>query len=335
MADVAGVNIWASTLSEAQVQVAALVAVLRGGAPAGVGLPYAEPNASRDVPLFLLYTVALFLLNWGPRMLIVEPLVSRFLKAGTGLKTKFAQSAMESLFYTMSMAIGVRIVPSQDFIWPSSQWWEGYETGSHLMMRADLRCFYLCYAARYFQGILSVLLEKKRKDFVEMLVHHAVTVLLCQISFFYGWNRIGVVVMVLLDPADVPLHMAKLCVYLAQAADGWRGVFQFFADRLFEVFAVTFFVTRLVMFGYTCWSAHIEATRYFPKYLPEWTCVGLLYLLLVLQVYWFSLIARMALRLLLGNADGVSDLRSDDEDEGAPASGKAAGGKPHGKNKQQ
>ena len=37
------------------------------------------------------------------------------------------------------------------------------------------------------------------------------------------------------------------------------------SDALFVVFMVSFFVMRLGMFPYICWSAHMEATLYFPK----------------------------------------------------------------------
>ena len=36
------------------------------------------------------------------------------------------------------------------------------------IMRQDLRCYYLMYAARYMQAIVSVLMEHRRKDFIEM-----------------------------------------------------------------------------------------------------------------------------------------------------------------------
>ena len=48
----------------------------------------------------------------------------------------------------------------------------------------------------------------------------------------YGWNRVGVVVMLLLDPADVPLQAAKMMKYLAESK-GKAGVwYQTAADRL-------------------------------------------------------------------------------------------------------
>merc|ERR1740121_808858 len=141
------------------------------------------------------------------------------------------------------------------------------------------------------------------------MIHHVVTVVIIYVSYVYGWNRVGCVTMLLLDLADVPLHIAKLCKYTAEATKkrGW----QFMADRMFECFVVVFVVTRLVMYGYVCWSAHIEASRYFPKGLPELICVALLYTLLALQCYWFTLLFRVAMKVFAG--EGAEDIRSDDE----------------------
>jgi len=47
------------------------------------------------------------------------------------------------------------------------------------------------YAARYCQGMVSVCLEHKRKDFWEMELHHAVTCLLVTLSYVCGWNRVS------------------------------------------------------------------------------------------------------------------------------------------------
>ena len=77
-------------------------------------------------------------------------------------------------------------------------------------MTPAVACYYIMYAARYFQGAVSVLLEHKRKDFWEMQLHHLTTCALVALSYSWGWNRVGLVVMLVLDPADVPLHVAKV-----------------------------------------------------------------------------------------------------------------------------
>jgi len=275
------------------------------------GFPNAAPNMEMDQYVFGTFCIGFFIFNWCTRLMLVEPVARMSMKLTKVQHTKLAQSVMEAAFYSSFTYIGLCVVPSQEWVWPSALWWTGFADGGHEVMRADLRCYYIMYIARYFQAIISVLIEPKRKDFVEMLVHHVVTVVVIYISYVYGWNRVGVVVMALLDPADVPLHMAKVCKYTAEATK--RHHWQFLADRLFEIFAIVFFVTRLALYGYVCWSAHMEASRYFPKGIPEWTCVVLLYTLLFLQVYWFFLIIKVAVRLLCGQS--VEDPRSDDEDD--------------------
>lgn len=162
---------------------------------------------------------------------------------------KFSQAAMEAIFYGGFSALGLSIVPSQPWIWPSKHWWIDFQSGQHSLMRDDLRCYYLLYGARYVQGAVSVMLEHKRKDFLEMQIHHVVTVAVVFISYAYGWNRVGAVVMLLLDPADVPLHAAKMVKYVGEAR-GNNKTCAFLADRLFELFAVMFFVTRVALYPY-------------------------------------------------------------------------------------
>lgn len=300
-----------SFVPELQVLLNGLVATLTGDRKAAAALPSDRPSFPRDALVLCAFTLAFFIINWGLRLLLVQPFAKHVVKLKGSQAVKFAQSVMEAIFYGFFAYMGLMVVPSQEWLWPSAQWWIGFAEGGHEVMRADLRCYYISYAARYVQGVVSVLLEPKRKDFVEMLLHHIVTVLVSYISYVHGWNRVGVVVMALLDPADVPLHFAKLCKYTADA--GGSRWWQFVADRLFELFAIVFFVTRLVLYGYVCWSAHVESKRYFTRGLPAWSCVLLLETLLCLQIYWFSLIVKVAIRLARG--EGAEDPRSDDEAE--------------------
>jgi len=205
---------------------------------------------------------------------------------------KFSQTTMEQLFYGSFTFFGVVMVLTQDWAWPSKHWWLNFDKKDsdgrsvHSAMTEAIAAYYIMYAARYFQGMISVLLEHKRRDFWEMQLHHFVTCALVAISYVYGWNRVGLVIMLVLDPADVPLHTAKMCKYIGERRCPGKpsNVYQLASDGFFVVFMLSFFATRLVAFPYICWSAHIEATLYFEKGVPEWTCVVLLYILLALQV---------------------------------------------------
>lgn len=277
-------------------------------------MPSAMPDVGRDVPVICTLTVAIFLLNWGIRLLLVSPLLMRFLTLELATRRKFEQSVMELLIYAAFSIIGLRIVPWQPWAWPSSRWWKGYHEGEHAMMRSDLRCYYLMYMARYIQGIISVFLEPKRKDFAAMLCHHSVTVLVIYASYVTGWNRVGVCVMATLDPADVLLHAAKICKYMEKSTKRPSRAWKFMANRIFEMFALTFVVTRLLVYGYICWSAQFEATVYIIQDAVAIVCQSSLWILFCLQVYWFSLLCKAVVQVLSGN--DLEDARSDDEDEG-------------------
>jgi ceramide synthetase len=301
--------------TEIHVLMDGLVATMTGSSKS---LPMDVPSLGRDAQVFAVFAVALFAFNWGFRLLVVAPVLSALVPMKRSMKVKFEQSVMEAIFYGTFAVIGVSVIRGQTWLWPSSNWWQPTPEG-HEIMRSDLRCYYLLYIARYFQAGISVVLETKRKDFIEMMLHHIVTVCVGTVSYCIGCNRVGVVVMVLLDFADVPLHLAKCCKYMSdinlkmKSSTPRRDLWLFVADRLFEMFAITFFVTRLVMYGYVCWSAHIEQSRHVSKRMSDWICVACLYTLLGLQVYWFFLILKVAAKLLRG--EGVEDPRSDDEDD--------------------
>jgi hypothetical protein len=174
----------------------------------------------------------------------------------------------------------------------------------HCFLSDDLKCYYLLYGARYNQALVSVLMEHKRKDFVEMIVHHVTTMIVIGASFYGGYYRNGSAIMLLFDPADVPLHAAKLVKYC-----GFQGL----ADVFFVLFMLSFFVTRLVIYPYVVWSSHFEANSYFPFGTIEWICVGSTYVLLALNIFWFYLILKVLWGVITkGKAE---DVRSDDEDE--------------------
>jgi len=324
-----------AVLEEVHMLLGALVTTAFQSRAAAVSLSVSRPSMSRDLAVCAIFSLVFFALTWGLRFITETLLCMKLPSLKKSVVQKFSQSVTEILFYGTFAVIGLIVVPQQDWSWPSASWWiagdiaeheervqkllsvgeakPSFEFQAHEAMRADLRCYYILYAARYIQCGISVLLEHKRKDFAEMLIHHWVTVALCVGSYCYGWNRVGSVIMVILDPADVPLHLAKICKYLQNARGRRQAFWGQSADILFIVFGVVFFITRLVCYPYVCWSCHIESERYIAKHM-EWYAVGLLYVLMILQIYWFGLLMRVAMKLLTtGQAE---DVRSDDEDEG-------------------
>ena len=151
----------------------------------------AELGARAPLPrldgfVFVLFIAAQLALNWALRLIIARPLANFLLatpdrptRAFRRMVVKFSQACLELLVYGSFALIGLVIVPSQPWFWPSKHWWIGFADGGHEVMRDDLRCYYLLYGARYVAGFVNVLLEPKRKDFVEMLAKR-------RVDFFTG-----------------------------------------------------------------------------------------------------------------------------------------------------
>ncbi|GBG28039.1 Ceramide synthase 6 [Hondaea fermentalgiana] len=292
--------------------------------------------------LFLETLVAQFVINWAIRILLVTPIARAMLRSRArrsekvlpSTVDKFAQSSMEFFWYGSYFVLGARIILQQPWLWPSRQWW--MDQPNNRAITQDVAFFYVIYASRYASGFITVFLETRRKDFLEMVIHHSVTVILVYLSFQHGMVRVGCVIMVLLDIADIPLHAAKQCLYMAEAGPPATSTlsWNFFADMFFITFAIVFTITRMGMYGYVTWSCFAELWLEFAppgtpitletyrEHVPLMVicCEWLVVVLQILQVFWFGLILKGALKLLGGGPikDNRSDSESGLEDEDEP-----------------
>lgn len=118
--------------------------------------------------------------------------------------------------------------------------------------------------------------------------------------------------MVLFDPSDVPLHIAKMFKYVSDVHKS--NFFATCADIAFGVFMLSFFFLRLFLYPYVVWSAVFEGPRYGVAETGETVCQLCLVLLLFLNISWGHMILKVLYKLI--KTGYVEDDRSDDEDEG-------------------
>lgn len=123
---------------------------------------------------------------------------------------------------------------------------------------------------------------------VEMLVHHVVTIVLMLFGYYGGLHRYGMMASTVLDTSNTLLHAAK-----AVHATGLPAVAGL-QDALFKLFALTFFVVRVVapppvmLYPGLKWGGAMPATRYY-------VTNGLMFIIYGLQIMWFAKIVRIAL----------------------------------------
>jgi len=240
---------------------------------------------------------------------------------------KFVGSFVEFWLYTINFIVGGLLLYKQPWNWPSKEWWQDTPTRD---VDASVMIFGMFYAARYCAMLFSLtVLEPRKKDFFEMLLHHLVTVALVNLAMAYGYVRIALVVMVVFDAADPFLHMAKMINYMKQAA-GSQGDFPSYVwfisqitDAFLACFAIVFTVTRIFVYSYIVYSVSIESYRYTRCAKEECAiqeglnnvsfahhiCVLLIWIINFLQWFWFKLLVKVIYRTVV---EGVSeDNRSD------------------------
>lgn len=90
--------------------------------------------------------------------------------------------------------------------------------------------------------------ETKRKDFYELLLHHAVTILLIVFSYCASEHRIGMNVLIIHDFSDVFLYGTKVLHYWDKFGKSPSWLVNVFTNISFFSFAVAFAVSRNFVF---------------------------------------------------------------------------------------
>lgn len=232
---------------------------------------------------------------------------------------KWLESCWRFTYYAFALAFGAVVLRGKEWAVDLNLCWKGYP---YQEVSDDVRWFYLMQLGIYVQLLFTQFVEERKKDFVEMVVHHVATIILVLFSYYANFVRIGVLVLVVHDASDPFLELAKLLNYAR---------FQRLCDACFVCFAVTFGVTRLYVYPFhVFWSAYFESYAEI-GYWNSWGIFNaLLGVLQLLHLYWFWIIVRMVYGFLAAGKvakDGRSQTEEDSEADDCRAAPAAPSGK--------
>ncbi|KAG0324858.1 sphingosine N-acyltransferase lag1 [Dissophora globulifera] len=183
---------------------------------------------------------------------------------------------------------------------------------------ATMKWYYLIQFAFWIQQLLLAILgiEKRRKDFLEFMIHHIITCLLIGFSYSFNLTSVGHAVLCAMDFSDIVLAVCKMLKYMHKDQ---------LADVGFLFFVITWVLSRHYYYGIICWSSFVEVPKYAemgwdpsrglfftPRILRGFQF--LLVSLYVVLLFWLAMIIRIVLKVLKG--ENSDDVRSEDEDEG-------------------
>ncbi|XP_070567073.1 ceramide synthase 6-like isoform X1 [Ptychodera flava] len=228
---------------------------------------------------------------------------------------KFCESSWRFIFYLSAFIYGVRFLKDEVWTWDTRHCWYNYP---YQPLTESIEKYYLVELSFYWSLLFSQFLDVKRKDFMQMFVHHIVTILLISFSWTVNMIRIGALVIVVHDCSDILLEAAKMTNY---------GKCQKICDFLFLCFGIVFFITRLVIFPlHVLKSSAVESREIIGPYTSWWIFNGLLAILQLLHVFWFSIIVRMVFKALRSGKVEKDD-RSDCEETSSDEDGLTNNGK--------
>jgi len=289
---------------------------------------------SKDLFVILLSALLLFLVRRVLTRFLFKPLAIRWKVAHEEIH-RFCESAWFTLYHPVIVAFGLVVLWNASWFWDLNYLFLEFPSGHLADFAAGsntplLKLYALVGCAFYLQAIFAlVFVDERMKDFNEMLVHHISTIALIFLSVFTMHHRVGSIILILHDVVDIFLYSAKM-MHSAKK--------QMSANVLFFIFTLSFFGLRLVLFPRIIYRLytnperlHWPGTHFLYRHVPNAAspiecssyglCVNqycistyhflntLLLVLLVLHVYWFSMIVKLLIKTLSAGGNVPGDIR--------------------------
>jgi len=268
---------------------------------------------------------------------ILRPLGKKGIKSERD-QTRFCEQAWLFVYTSFFWAIGMYILVNSDYWLNLKNMWTNFPNRE---CGGLLKWYTLVQFAFWVQQVMVVFIEKRRKDHWQMLAHHVITISLIFCSYHYHQTRVSNVIMCIMDVVELFFPTAKCLKYL-----GYNTV----CDIMFGLFMVVWVAARHVCFMMATYSVYAHSGTVSPQgcyrgkmgsisgplpipknsaYLLEpftnpeglvcwtdsvrWGFLSALLFLQVITLVWFSMIVKVAIKVLKGGQ--AEDTRSDDEAE--------------------
>ena len=226
-----------------------------------------------------------------------------------------------ALYYTCTYAWFV-------YLWFTLDWTESAAqcalTPAGHAMEPSVVCLFALQLGFYSAGLYELLVQpakERAKDWGVMVVHHIVTLSLILSCARFGAYWVGLYVLGLHDAADIFLYASDAMnkwTKLARASKTLAGPaaiarVEDVKTGTFLVFMLTFFYTRIYLFG-----VRFVGSACLSMVLANWTSPTMVLMWLgiaalsCMHVYWFSLILKMVYGMLISGGV-LEDAREKDE----------------------
>ncbi|KAI0481404.1 TLC domain-containing protein [Xylaria cf. heliscus] len=173
-----------------------------------------------DVAFVAFYTIVLFFAREFIMHEILRPLAVSYGITSRSKQARFNEQVYVAIYTGVAGPLGLYVM------YHSSTWYFStagmYADYPHKTHSAVTKFYYLVQAAFWAQQALVMILglEKRRRDFKELVVHHIVTVSLIALSYRFHFTMMGVLVYLTHDISDFFLATSKSLNYIDSPLQG-------------------------------------------------------------------------------------------------------------------
>jgi len=201
----------------------------------------------------------------------------------------------EHLFFLL---FGLGLFGWEDWLYDISMMWD-----SQLSFSVCL--YYYLYITRYV--VQTKQLEGGHKEYYTYLAHHVSTVTLLSLSFFRQ-SRIGIIIAMLHEYADLFLLPGKICHRFYETRD--LEILNTASYLLFLLFVAVYFYTRIYQNGYIVYylrNSEIftnftkDSVKTLQEHPEEIVCFYFLHINLIIQMVWQVMIIKFVYSISTGN----------------------------------
>ncbi|WVQ99875.1 hypothetical protein IAU59_007018 [Kwoniella sp. CBS 9459] len=280
------------------------------------------PNGKYEKSIWDLTFCATYIIFWSFVRQFVTIHILRPMAMALGIKggkiMRFTEQGYAIFYFGILGPCGIYVMKGLPTWWYKTEYfWIDYP---HDQMTFELKTYYLMQAAYWLQQtiILAAKIEKPRKDFKELVAHHIVTLWLIWWSYMIHLTYIGVSVFVTMDISDIFLALAKCVNYVSEAASPpffafFVGVWTYFRHYL-NLWILWSVYTQFELIDVSERSLFAPLQDKWLDWWMKWQIFVPIFLLQLINLFWYFLIWRILLKAVF--SQGLSDERSDDEDEG-------------------
>jgi acyl-CoA-dependent ceramide synthase len=168
--------------------------------PAGEPVQYGKGKA--DFAFVAFYTIVLSFTREFLMQRMIRPLAIRLGIMRKAKQARFMEQFYTAMYFAIFGPFGLYVMRrSPVWYFNTNAMFEGFPHRTH---EAVFKAYYLLQASYWAQQaiVLLLMLEKPRKDFKELVLHHIVTLALIWLSYRFHFTYMGIAVYITMDISD-------------------------------------------------------------------------------------------------------------------------------------